>query len=157
MPTLEIYRSDEGPDLDLTRILVAIEPFASSLSWYLIEFDPVMFVGGDGLRETPHPEWVLSLWHKIRSGRDTTRVEWRQLMDFARHVGQTDMALLIGIEPSEIPPHEPIDLNSPDFAVVIQALDGNIWAVTTRNVGLIEAFKAQFTTAREVEKAQRYY
>lgn len=156
MPTLEIYR-DEKHDFDLARVLDAIEPLARRLNWYVVEFVPVFFVGQDGTHNTPPPDWVPPFWRQIQGTDNPTKVAWARLRAFAGFVGQTDIALMVGLDTRKAPPREPIDVNDPQFAVVIQALDGNIWSITTRNASLIKSIRAQFPNAKTVVSTQRYY
>jgi hypothetical protein len=159
MPTVEIrYEAGECPaTFDLTDILASVEPFVDGLTWYFVEFDPVLLLGADGTPNTVPPSWVSSLWREIEKGESHVKVEWQTLREFARHVAQTNMALLVGLDSSQELPPEPLDLNSPHLAIVIQALDAHMWAITTRSAQLIKAIKAQFQKAKIVEKTQRYY
>ena len=156
MPTLEIHL-DQSPDFDLAAILDTLdEPSARRLQWYLVDFVPGLLVGPDGTRNTDPPDWVPSLWRAVDGG-EPAEMDWDKLRRFARFVGQTDLALLIGVEPGKALPSEPIDLNDGTLAIVVQALDGYLWVITTQDASVIEAIQTHFPKAKSVERTQRYY
>lgn len=159
MTTIEI-KSEQGnsvAELDLSDILLLVEPFAGGLAWYFVEFDPVLLLGVDGTSNTVPPAWVSSLWHEIEKGESRVKIEWQTLKAFAHYVAQTDMALLIALDPGKNLPEEPLDLNSSEFAIVIQSLDAYMWAITTRSMQLVEAIKSKLKNAEVVEKTRRYH
>jgi|SRR5580693_4682890 hypothetical protein len=159
MTTVEIKSEtgDYAAEFNLSDILMLVEPFAKGLVWYLVEFDPVQLLGADGTPNTVPPVWVSSLWHEVEKGENRTKVDWQTLRAFARYVAQSNMALLIALDPGENLPPEPLDLNSPEFAIVIQCLDAYMWAITTQSTPLIQAIKSKFKDAEVVEKTQRYH
>ena len=63
----------------------------------------------------------------------------------------------LGTDPDKNLPEEPLDLNSFDFAIVIQCVDAYMWAITTQNAQLVEAIKSKFKNAEVVGKTQRYH
>jgi len=155
MPTLEIHL-EQSPDFDLATILDALEPSACRMHWYFVEFVPELLVGEDGTRNTDPPDWVPLLWREIEVGNKPTILAWDKVRQFARFVLQTDLALLIGLDSGQAPP-EPIDLNDPNLALVVQALDGYLWAITTQDASVIKTVQNRFPNAQIVERTQRYY
>ncbi len=139
----------------MIEVLTTIEPFASSLDWYVAQFYLGSFhVNADTGKVKP---WVLALWHAVEQGKEPTRLSWETLLDSARHVRQTDMCELIGVKPNTGAPKEPLDLNSENFEIVVQAVDFSFWAVTTRNYALIERLQQRFKETKLVQTAQRYH
>lgn len=156
MSTIEISDQREGAlSFDMIDLLAVIEPFASGLDWYFVDF----YVGSfHTMADTEHVEpWVLALWHAVEESKEPTRVSWATLKDFARHVRQTDMCLLIGVRPNSKPPSEPLDPNSEGFEIVVQAFDFTFWAVTSRNRSLEERLLGHFKNTVTVANTRRYY
>ncbi len=155
MPTIEI--SDQGQaalSFDLIDILTVIEPFSLGLEWYFMEFELGSFVGADQQNVRPS---VIALWDRIQESKNGIRISWQELKDFARNVRQTDMALLLALRPGNEPPMEPLDLNSQQFDIVVQAVDFSFWAVTTRNDELIARLNDHFKSTQIVESTRRYH
>jgi hypothetical protein len=158
MPTIEIFDQDNGIlSFDLSQILDALQPFAVSLKWCLIEFDPWILLGEDGTRNEPPPAWVSSLVARIHTDQNGIEMDWETLKSLARYVGQTENAVLIAVEPSKAPPENPIDLNSPGYAIVVQAVDTSFWAITSRNENLIKHLKNIFKNTKIAAETSRYF
>lgn len=157
MSTVEIPY-EYGPEaFDLTEVLAVIEPFAHNLHWYLIEFDPSVFVAVKGNYELPAPAWVLALWRSVEETTGGVRVDWQTLQAFSTHVTQTADALVIALKPEQAVPPEPLDLNSSYFTIVLQAHDATLWAITSEDNELLGAAFKRFPAATTVEKTYRYH
>jgi hypothetical protein len=90
-----------------------------------------------GVREGNIQPGVLAFWHKIQESKNGVRISWEELKEFAGTLIQTDLTVLLALGPGGRPPIEPVDLNSEQFEIVVQASDFDLWAVTTPNQTLI--------------------
>ena len=68
--------------------------------------------------------------------------------EFAHHIKQTIDAILIGVQPGVGAPTAPIDPNDPEYDIVIQAIDGDVWIVTSPNRALVEHVKRNFADTK---------
>lgn len=157
MPTIEIFQGRGASSFDLSEILALIEPFTDGLEWYAFEFEPTFLLGKDGTNKQAPPEWVLTLWHRIEEAENGIKVDFQEMKKFATYVGQTINALFIAIGSGGTPPVEPIDLNSPQYDIVVQAFDATLWAVTSHDQTLIETIEKHFTDTKIVAQTSRYY
>ncbi|HLJ88959.1 MAG TPA: hypothetical protein VKZ53_19220 [Candidatus Angelobacter sp.] len=151
MPKIEILDGgDNTPFIDLAKILAAIQPFAQGLDWHFVDLEPVRLVAPKTEDGDP-PSWVSNLFQEIRENPNGVKLEWQKLEAFARHIYQTVDAILIGVRPGTHPPIAPVDLSAPEYDVVIQAIDGDVWVITSRNKDLIERVQRNFTSTKIIE------
>lgn len=157
MGTIEIPYEYGAAAFGMKETLPLIEPLAAALDWYVVEFEPSSMVGEGGNRELAPPRWVSALRHEIEQSEQPLRIEWQTLKAFSSYVGHTDNALLIGLRPGQSLPCEPIDLNSPDLVIVLQAVDSTLWAITSEQRELLEVLHEHFKDAKMVSGTSRYY
>lgn len=158
MTTLEIRQFEQGKFLiGIQPILSVIKAFAVDLDWYLVEFDPVVLVGQFDSAEPP-PQWVVDLQYDHDFGAPTPiKMSWQELQNLSKYVVQFGGVLLIATTTGQAGPVEPIDLNSKDWEMVVQAVDSSFWAITSQNQKLLEAVRSAFTDVRTTDGTIRYF
>jgi|SRR5579864_1818151 len=151
MATIEIYDEDEHGILafDLAKLLEVVEPFGIALEWYFLEFEPVDLTGPNGSSDIP-PPWVSELYQRLRKEPNSVKVEWEMLKQFACHVKQTMDATLIGVFPGTPQPIAPLNVDNPQYEIVIQCIDTSLWALTCRNQELIGRIRSSFRETKIV-------
>jgi hypothetical protein len=157
MATIEIFDRDQGGTFpDLKDLLSVIEPFGSNLDWYLVEFEPWLLAGAEGSTSAP-PEWVVDLSDAVRKDSTGHKLDWVGLNSLAKYIGQIENILLLATSKRAPSPRVPIDLNSPEWLIVLQAIDATFWAVTSRNEALLDAIRSRFHKTETVTSATRYF
>jgi hypothetical protein len=151
MSTVEIHDEDERGILafDLTNIADVVEPFATNLDWYVVEFEPVGLIGSNNSADPPL--WVAALYKRLKTESHSVKIEWSTLKQFAHYIKQTIDMTLIGVLPGGTQPTVPIDINDLKYEIVIQAIDTSLWAVTSRNRDLLERIKNSFKETRIID------
>jgi hypothetical protein len=159
MTTLEIREFEEGEFLiGIQPILSVIETFAVDLDWYLVEFTPSVLVGDFDSAEPP-PQWIKELRYDHDYGKSTNlpKMSWQELQHLSKYVVQFVGVLLIATKTGHASPVEPIDLNSEDWEMVVQAVDSSFWVITSQNQKLLEAVRAKFSDVHTTDATRRYF
>src|SRR5262249_19569011 len=153
MPTLEIFDTRDGfLNFDLREILQVIEPFASGLDWYVVEFEPAVLAATRDAKGSP-PNWVTELWHKSSKGA-LQALNWERLKSLSTHVTQTMNAIFVATIPGTPAPSLPLDPNDERYRLVIQAVDTSFWAVTSRDDRILQALKGRFNEVKLLPSTQ---
>ncbi len=126
-------------------VLSLIEPFGCSLDWYFIELEPSNWTRIDEW-VTP-PKWVSAWWHEIGQG-NLLKLQWETLKAFSKHTGHVDNALIVAVTSAKLLPSEPLDLNGPDFEIVLQAFDSCLWAITSAEKELADVLCGHFPNSK---------
>src|SRR6266849_2466942 len=156
MPTLEIFDQHNGfLSFDLHDILEVIEPFASQLCWYVIEFEPAVVSAAESNGKGSPPSWVTELWQKSETGV-VQCLSWTRLKKLSTYVTQTRNALFVAIDPGTPAPDPSLDPNDERYRLVIQAVDTTFWAVTTRAENVLPALKKRFNDVKLQSATKRY-
>lgn len=153
MPTLEIFDKHNGfLSFDLRDVLEVIEPLASRLDWYVVEFEPAVMATAEG---SP-PNWVTELWHKSETGA-VERLSWKRLKQLSTHVTQTMNALFVAVDQGGPAPAPSLDPNDEQYRLVIQAVDTSFWAVTSHDENVLQALRGRFHDLKLRSATQRYF
>jgi|GEM_PF-5646730 hypothetical protein len=157
MPTLEIFDQQNGfLSFDLHDILEVIEPFASRLEWYVVEFEPAVLADGRDRAKHSPPSWVTELWQKSEAGA-VQALSWERLKELSTHISQTMNALFVATDPGTPVPNSSLDPNDERYRLVIQAVDTSFWAVTTQDENVLQSVKARFNNVKLQPATQRYF
>ncbi len=157
MPTLEIFdKRNDFLSFDLRDLLEVIEPFASRLDWYVVEFEPAVLSAAAEHGKGSPPSWVTELWHKSEAGA-VEAISWERLKELSTHITQTMNALFVGTDAGAPAPTLTLDPNDEHYKLVIQAVDTSFWAVTSHDENVLQALKGRFNDVKLRPATQRYF